>query len=280
MTEYVVEIRDQTGTKIALFAGREEGGGLLGFRYRKTLRRPGQSVLEFNATDSRVQLFELDTQIEFHRNDPLDATKGWYLDFGAFHRAPQYRTNKEGVFRFVSRGRGFNDLLQAETILYPAGTSYTEKSDPCETVAKEFVDENIGPSATAPPRSISGVFQGVSVEIDSGTGATWSGMRSNKNLLEVLEELAEAGPGDFNLVGLGNSLFEFRWRDIRWGLDKTEGNTDGNPPIVFSPLLGNVENMLYMNDRANEINRVSVLGAGEGEERIVITVEDAGAMVT
>ena len=112
MTEYVVETRNQAGTKIALFAGREEGGGLLGFRYRKTLRRPGQSVLEFNATDSRVQLFELDTQIEFRRNDLLDP-RGWYLDFGAFHRASQYRTNKEGVFRFVSRGRGFNDLLQA-----------------------------------------------------------------------------------------------------------------------------------------------------------------------
>lgn len=280
MTDYNVQLRNSAGEKIALFAGSEKGGGLLGFRYVKTLRRSGQSVLEFNATDSRVELFELDSQIEFMRNDPLDATKNWYLDFGAFHRSVKYNTDKEGKFRFTSRGRGFNDLLQAEIIGYPAGTEYTEKDAACETVAKEFVDENIGPSATAPPRSISGVFTGVSVEADSATGATWSGARANKNLLEILEELAEAAPGDFNLIGLGDSTFEFRWRDVRWGLDKTEGNADGNPAVVFSPRLGNVERMYFDDDRANEINRVTVLGSGEGEERLVITVDDAGATET
>jgi len=152
---------------------------------------------------------------------------------------------------------------------------YGCKEGPAETVAKEFVDENVGPGAAIASRR----RQGFSIEADAGTGATWSGCRSYKNLLDVLVELGIHGPGDFMVEmdepgvneASGSPSFVFKWAHPRWGEDKRLGNDAGNPPVIFSPKRGNVSSKTYQRNRLDEINVCYVLGQGQGRWRRIVT---------
>lgn len=268
---YEIRLRNWDGEQIAVFAGRgRETGGIRRFSFLKLLRRPGQYVLELDGSDERIEDFILDYQVEFWRRDQFGGLD-WYKVFEAFHRSDSYRQLETGQDIYTSRGQHYNVLLLAEPIAYAAGTGYTTKSGAAETVAKEFVDENIGPGAVSPPRYYDGVMPGLTIEADGGTGASWSRGRARQNLLDVLIELAEYAPADFMIEGTGAATFEFRWKNVRWGDDKTWGNAANIPAIVFDGLLGNARNVLYEYDRRNEINVCHVLGQGSGEERRVVT---------
>lgn len=296
---YLVRVKDQTGAKVAEFIGRgrrvSNPGGLIGLFYYKRLRTPGQSTIRIDGLDNRVSLLNLDnsgtldSQIEFWRRDlfggaayeawlttlpsyKLDSSMpGWYKDFEVFHRYHEFDQDQEGLDQFTSRGSGYNVLLEAEPIRYAANSIYTSKSGATETVIKEYVDENVGPSATSPPRDRSGVMPGLTIQANSATGNTWSGARANKNLLDVCKELAEFGPGDYMIVGTGAATFEFQWADQYWGSDKRLGNTAGNPPVVFAAEYGTATNIRYIYNRLNEVNTVDVLGVGKAGDRVVVT---------
>ena len=268
---YQIRLKDTSGARVATFVGRRRNrpGGLWGFNYNKRLRTPGQFTVRIDGNDERIDLFGLDYQLEFWRRD----TRGgldWYRDFEGFHRSLELSQDQEGREVFVSRGRGYNDMLAAEPIRYYTGSDYVCKNGPVETVAKAYVDENIGPAATAPPRVSSGVMPGLTVQAGGATGAIWEGCRSG-NLLDALVELADWGPGDFMIIGTGPATFEFRWRDVRWGLDKTQGN-GVRPPVTFSPGNRNATNLRYNYSRLDEVNVVYVLGQGTGENRAVEVV--------
>jgi len=70
-------------------------------------------------------------------------------------------------------------------------------------------------------------------------------------------------------VGTGPATFEFRWYDGQLGDDRRVGNMDGNPPIVFSLLLGNMALPIYVLARTDEANVVYVGGQGEGTSRVL-----------
>ena len=269
---YQVRLKNVAGAPIATFVGRRRRlpGALWGFNYDKRLRTSGQFTVRIDGDDERIDLFDLDCQVEFWRRDTR-AGLDWYKDFEGFHRSWAFEQDQEGRDVFVSRGRGYNDLLAAEPIRYYAGSDYACKSGPAETVAKEFADENVGPSATSPPRDEAGVMPGLAVQADAGTGAVWDGCRANKNLLDVLVELADYGSGDFMVVGTGPATFEFRWRDAYWGLDKTQGN-GARPPVTFGPAYRNATNLRYNYSRLVEVNVVYVLGQGTGADRAIMTV--------
>ena len=271
MAEYQVKLKNHSGAVVALFTGTgRTTGGMEGFSFEKWLRLPGLYSLDVDAADERIELFDTDYQVEFWRRDIAGGLE-WYNVFEAFHRSAEYWLADSGDETFTSRGQHYNVLLQAEPIRWAAGSDQANKSGPCETVAKAYVDENIGPGATSPPRDSAGVMPGLSIEADAATGATWSGPRANKNLLDTLIELADYAPADFMVVGTGAALFEFRWKAGQWGQDKTRGNVGGLPPVVFSPLLNNVRNVRYLHDRTSETNVCYVLGQGSGDQRRVVT---------
>jgi len=268
---YQARLKDTSGAPVATFAGMgRERGGMVSLYYHKRLRTPGSFILRIDGNDKRTDLFGLDYQVEFWRRDRRGGLD-WYLDFEGFHRSWELTQDDEGRNVFVSRGRGYNDLLAAEPIRYASGSDYACKVGPVETAAKAFVDENIGPGATSPPRDAVGVMPGLTIAADAGSGMWWGGCRSNKNLLDVLKELAEYGPGDYMIVGAGPATFQFQWRDVRWGQDKTQGNADDRPPVVFDPAHGNATNLAYNYSRLEEVNVVYVLGQGVGDERAIVT---------
>jgi len=280
---YQLRVRNHDGAQIAVFSGGgrgASGGGLQSLSYRKRLRTPGGFNVRIHGDDERVVLLELldtgaaDTHLdyvfEFWRYDPLGGLD-WYRDFSVFHRYDVWQQLQDGSIIYQAMGRGFNDLLQAEEIRWYAGSTQGTKSGAAETVAKEYVNENIGPGATvAAGRDRTGVFQGLSVQADAATGAAWSGGRANKNLLDVLVELAEFAPGDFMLEPLSYHpaaiTMEFQWRAGQWGLDKTWGN-GVRPAVVFSPDNGNVENIEMTYSRLDEVNICDVGGQNTGAAR-------------
>lgn len=279
-SKYYIKVKDQTGAQVAIFSGAgrgASGGGLQSFNYRKRLRTPGSHWIRIAGNDNRLPYLDLDeagtldSQIEFYRRDPLGGL-GWYKDFETFHRGMDFNSDAQGTESFISYGVGYNDLLAAETVLWPAGSAQATKSGPAETVAKEFADENIGPGALlASGRFRDGVMPGLAIEADAATGNTWTGGRTYKNLLDVLQETADIGPGDYWIVGTGAAAFEFQWRNTRWGEDRSKDNTAGNAPVVFSANNKNATNIAYHYQRSGEINTCDVAGGGVGAKRQVVT---------
>ena len=282
---YEIRLKDQSGLVVARFVGAgrgDAGGGLQSFTYNKRLRTPGSHVVTIYGNDDRLAYLDLDevgtldSQFEFWRRD-IQGGLDWYKDFETFHRSMEFRSGAEGREVFVSWGRGYNDLLTAETILWPAGSAEAQKNAAAETVAKEFVDENIGPGALAASgRFRDGNFAGLSVEADTATGATWSGKRAFDNLLDVLTEIGDYGPGDYWIIGTGAATFEFQWRDVRWGEDRTKGNAAGNPPVTFSRENQNATNIRYNYSRLDEATHCDVLGGGQGASRLIETSTSGG----
>jgi hypothetical protein len=286
-SNYQIEVRDNDGERIAVFAGRgrgESGGGLQSLTYTKRLRTPGSGTTRIFGDDERIELLELldsgpaDTHLdywfEFWRQDPIGGID-WYRDWVVFHRWDGFVQLTEGEIAYEARGRGLNDLLQAEPIRWYKGSTQAQKNAVAETAAKEYVNENVGPGATVVAgRDRAGNFQGLTVQVTGGTGNAWEGDRSNENLLDVLIELAEFAPGDFSLEPASNHpdaiAMEFQWRENQWGLDKTFTN-GVRPAVVFAPENGNVENIRMMYSRLGEVNVVDVGGPGKNDARIYVS---------
>jgi len=283
-TLYQIHVRNTDGDRIAVFKGAGEDN-MLAFSYRKRVRTPGAWWVQIDGRDSRIDNLALDDGLnyiwEFWRRDPQGGLD-WYKDFSGLHRHDYFTFGGEGTELYVARGRGLNDLVGAEPIRYDKGSAEAYKTGASETVAKEYVDENIGPGAAAARQ-----LAHFTVEADAGTGNAWIGDRANEQLFDVLIELADFAPGDFNIVDLSATTlatvsdtpqFQFQWRDNQWGLDCTEGNTDGNKPVIFGRTRQNITNIQYTYSRLDEVNVVYALGAGVGAGRLdrTRTASDAG----
>ena len=291
---YQIIVRDHAGAKVTAFIGRGlrglARGGMQSFSYRKRLMTPGAFTVQVQGNDPRIDLLEPDYFFEFWRRDPqIPAAHiatlpvyqrdplmlGWYLDFCGFLRTePEYNLAASGTYNVTLRGRGMNDLLYSEPITWPKGSLQALKNGVAETVAKAYVDENIGPSAGLDAEGNSRVRSGLTIEADAATGAAWQGDRANKLLGEVLRELGEHAPGDYNLVYTGTASMQFQWKAIRWGLDRTAGN-GVNVPVIFSARLNNVGQLTSRLSYLNDVNVVNVLGQGVGDNNKVRAVSGA-----
>ena len=74
--------------------------------------------------------------------------------------------------------------------------------------------------------------------------------------------------------------FSFNIHDNGIGLDKTEGNTDGNVPVIFSTEMGNIQDVWASYTRSEEINRIFALGDGDGAARSYNIVSDLAKIPT
>jgi hypothetical protein len=175
---------------------------------------------------------------------------------------------------------GVMDILRRKRISYKAGTIYADKNDPTETVLKEYVEENCGPSATmANGRLFSGVIPYFTVEGDTMLGPDWYGSRAYENLLDVCQEIAGIGAVDFDVVpnpSIPNMQFKTYVNQL--GADRTNTsigtdgkNASGNYPVIFTVDLANIQDLVYSKDRMAEYTVCHVLGDGDGATRTVIT---------
>jgi len=291
---YQLRLKDLTGAQVAVFAGAGRGGGqgdLQSFSYQRRLRTVGSFTLYIDGNDDRIPLLKvINSQVEVWRRDPVaglgwlaslpawrrDArtlTTGWYKDFEGFIRAWNRGFTAEGRRVFVCQGRQYNDLLVGETVNYPTGDAGARKTGFPGAVAAEYVNENIGAGAGLDTEGLSRVRLGVTETVESDTAVAWSGDKANVNLVDVLQQLANYGPGDYMVVGIPQAppstatTFEFRWRGTRWGLDRTPGNAAGNVPCTFSVFNNNVTNVVFGYNALDEANAVYVAGQGQMDLR-------------
>ena len=225
--------------------------------------------------DTRKTLFVKDALIEVWRR-VQDGSSPWYRESTLMHRTPSRQITERGTRIFTSYSRGLLDLLHRREILYRAGTTFTLKGGPADTVMKAYVNENAGPGANNAARVADGVTTGFTVEPAAGIAPEWAGQRSWQNLLDVLQEIAADSGVDFDVVrtdtpGSGAAAFEFRTYYPQLG-------TDRSATVHFATKFNNMQSPYYTNSSTEQVTRVAALGPGENTARRVIVEENAAGI--
>lgn len=286
---YTVALLDHDGVRQALFlqGARAPVGPTSIFQrlsINHALNAPGTARLQIDGRNEFVDSFEEGSIIEVWRIDRQYGIDEAYKEFEGFVTGFERFGNISGYPTFIVWVSGFNILLRSEFIDYYAGTSYAEKSGAGETVIKDYVEENIGPSATSPPRAnVSGVRSGLTVETDQGRGANWQGSRAWRNLDEVIGEIAAKTGLYYEIVGTGYDpmTFEFRINEGQLGTDRTAPalanglNAAGNAPMIFAQGRDNMINPHYSKSFSRTANTIIVLGQGEESDRDTVLVQDS-----
>jgi hypothetical protein len=278
-------VRDTAGAQIAFFTLGQDSP-VRSVDYSRTVNGVGQCAIEFADEGIIDSLFGVDYQIEIRRRDP-DAGIDWYTEGEYFWRGSERFADDNNQLIYQAIGTSYNFLLDGAVVAYNAGTAPAAKNGIGETVIKQFVDENIGPGATSPPRLYANVKPGLAIEADATQGANWQGDRAYTKLLDVCQDVAITGGFDFDIVGTGAATFEFRVYYPQRGFDRTTVglnpatglNGAGNRPAQFSIQLGNMIQPRLITDRTADANAIIVIGQGAGGARTVVQRTFAGDIV-
>lgn len=161
---------------------------------------------------------------------------------------------------YEASGVAYNHLIKRRIII-PSQNCTASKTGVAETVTKAYVDEQAGPGSSRP-------HTGLSMEADGAGGNAVTLDRPWRNLLEVCQEIAAVGGGDFDTIGTGAATFEFDWYAGQRG-------TDRSASITFAPELGNMAEADLRRIRHDEIDVVYAGGDGEGATRAIAVCTDA-----
>ena len=225
-------------------------------------------------------MFELDGQFEIWRRNP-NIDLDWYLELEAFVRSNNDTFYENDINSYIAYGFSYLDLAKRAHIMWAQESAFCAKSDVAETVMKEYVNENIGPSAlSASGRYANNVMAGLTIEADGALGPTWDGDKNGANLLKVLQDISiftqeEDDPIFFDIVGTGDATFEFKTYAGQRRSDRTTGNADGNVPVVFSTGFGNMIIPTLSNNRSEEKTAIYATGRGTGDAEQYAVVENS-----
>lgn len=269
---YQIWLKDTTGARVALIDDFRR------LDYTHRVDAPGSCTLTINGNDDRVDLFVPDAQVEVWRSDAVNGIP-LYLEWEGLHITERRETERDGRMAFTSYATGYLDLLARRDVAWAADSDGAHKDVAnASTALYEYVYENAGAGATvAAGRRAAGVTAGLAMTGDPLVGAAWEGERSQKNLLDVLQGIAEDAGIDFDVLGTGAATFAFYLYNGQRGedrtntsIDKTTGlNSAGNAPIIFALNLGNMATPLYALSRDGTANRIYVLGQGHDATRTV-----------
>ncbi len=279
---YQVIVRDQSG---AIAATITEWTSL---EYTIRLNDIGQYTLVLDGELAAASAFVVDGQVEIRRRDQ-DASPAidWYTDFRAFHRTSREATDDQGRSVFTSVGVGLVHLLERRAIMFRDSTDGAIKAGGGEAVIKDYVDENAGPGATAGPRIVDGVTPGLTIQVDAFGGTSWAGAKPYRPLLATVREIGDATGVDFDVI-VPNEASPLAFQFVASakplgtdrsviGLDPGSGlNAAGNPPVIFSLSLGNMQTPALTTARIGEITAALVLGPGGGTNRQVVERQGSG----
>lgn len=264
--EYYLLIKNAAGTKVAQITDYHY------LTYTKVVNSPGMLEFQLDADHSAISTFVLDGQIEVWRRNP-DYNIAWYCDFYSFYRYSRYHFTDHGTF--VAQCPGQQHLLSRRAVAWFAGTANrsTFAAVPAETIMKTLVQYNATADATvANGRLRAGAIPTITIAADTAAGNVLSWSSAYKNLLGELQDLAQAGGGDFDLVKTGDATWQFRWYTGQLGTDRTA-------TVTFALQFGNMKEPSYSRDRIGEKTVAVVAGQGEGSERntTVVTGPDFAA---
>ncbi len=227
--------------------------------YVKGVNEPGALSFVLNATHWAIDHLTLDAQVEVWRRD-LDAGIDWYCDFYGLWRGEERAANSDGISYYTATCPGQLSLLARMIVAYYANTTGRNSfsAAPAETIAKALVQYNATSSGTTGDGRLRDVtLSGISVQADAASGPSIDYACAWRNLLTALQEIAQVGGGDFDLVKTGAATWEFRWYDGQLG-------TDRSATVTFALQYGNMANPKLIRSSAEE-RTVAIVG-GQGEE--------------
>lgn len=275
-----VRFKDTDGNAVAFFSGvGGETGGLVQITYYKGENKVGNHSITLKGDLSDLSVFDDDaqkrgldyiTEIYYRPYGSPD----WLRDYSGFHRTSVWKSDAEGNEILTVHGFDHKHLIARHSIIALPGSAGALKTGVLETVAKAFVNENIGPGAGTR------AFPGLSVEGDSASGPMWDGEDvSGNNLLEVIAGIASQG-GAFDIVRTdagGTPAFLFEWYDVRSGIDRTIGSAE---PAIFALGRNNMLVPVYSYNRGSEFNVVYVKGDGSQDYAELLPVYDPDGRYT
>ena len=205
LAEYKVRLKDQDGEPVAEF---DTWRSL--FLTHKVNDR-GKIRFEINGKDKRINLFQVDSQIEVWRRN-LIVGLDWYIEWEGFFRTSDDKFLTDDSNSFIAHGFSYLDLARRAYIMYRDGSTGADKNGVGETVIKEYGAENIGPTALITNGRVESdnIMQGLTIQADGGNGTNWQGQKSYKPLLKTIQDIALKTGVDFDLIGTGAALYEFQ----------------------------------------------------------------------
>lgn len=219
-----------------------------------------------------------DGLITLERTPPAGGSPALFLEQVYFITGRRRKIDDDGAQRVIITAQDANGLLRRRAVLYAAGTSQADKTDNAGDVMRAIVRENLGASASA-----SRQIAALTVGSDLGDGASVSKAFAWRNVLQVLQELAQASVTAgtyiaFDLVcttqpGAGTLGLEFRTYASQRGQDHRYPSGAAGP-VLLGPDFGTLAGADYGEDFADEINYVTALGQGEGAARVTANSSD------
>lgn len=216
----------------------------------------------------------LDGMLEFWRAPKNKALR--QVGVGLF-RDVDYRDLSDGTEITAISGSDGKDLLKRRIVAYPAGSSYSLKSDYADDMLKAIIRENLGSLVTDPARDLSGFSFIVQGDISAGPSTTkeFAWQQILKVIREIVDDSAEQGTDLYfdvlpKLIGANQIGFEFRTYIGQIGRDHT-----GVDQVIFGKDWGNLTNPSYKEITSSEINYIYAGGQAEEADREIVEVEDA-----
>lgn len=221
--------------------------------------------------------FEL--RINMHKNYTDTLQRGNILVVGnrsneavymILHREVELDERGRITENWLIKGMELKFTCTTRITIPPSHTSHDNKSAVAETVMKHYVQNNVINPAD-PQRTIDLIH----LAADQNRGSHVSWQSRFKNLAEELILIGSfAEIGWKIMVDLDSKQWVF---DVMVGRDRSVSQRI-NPPVIFSPHLGNIENMKFVDSELNYKNFAYVAGQGEGIARRVITVGNTAGL--
>ena len=279
IANYQLRLKDDTGNLVAIIDDWRS------LSFSKIVNEVGSLTLTMNGKDAKVALFGLDGQLEVWRRD-IGTGVDWYIEWEGFLRTFSHSYDDDGNYEFSAAAVTYNHLLKRRIVGYQAGSTQSVSSGAADDAMNQIVRENLGSLATViNGRVLEGAIPGFSVQADSTSAPAFDGQNSFKNVFELLLEISKATSVDFDVVGVGDGLYEFktfyptRGNNLTTvGLDVTTGlNSSGNYPVVFNPLLGNMGTPTYEENRSDEVTFAIIGGQGTETDRNILVLPSSAA---
>src|SRR5690606_32636727 len=180
------------------------------------------------------------------------------------HREIELDENGKASENWIIRALPLKSWIAQRITYPPQHKAYDNKSDNAESVILHYVNNNaINP--TDSKRKIENLV----LADNENRGNTISWQSRFKNLAEEIAEISLLSGLGWNIdIDLDNQQFVFKVLEGR----NLSVNQSTLPPAIFSPELGTLKELSYVESDLNYMNYAIVAGQGEGVDRRVIEV--------
>jgi len=191
-------------------------------------------------------------------------------DFAGFIRRVEYTTPASDIDTIQIWGRGIGSILGKYQIIPDSGSAYEIQTGKADDVVKAYVRHCC---LEDPDR----VFPNFEVAGDRGESEYSDTWEARYERLHEYTRTIRDQANDFDyMVTLSNdfSTFTFETASPQIGRDLRINNPEGNDPLIYSLVNGNMSDPRYWRVGFDGATEVAVLGQGSQEDRVIVNVRD------